>query len=90
MKRKLTCTNYFIILEKKFQENTPKIQMLLFWLAQTSHIGRWYITPPPPESQLDILIYYVKHENALICKRINCDSEWGNDVLKIFSDFLYV
>ena len=34
MKRKLTCTNYFILLEKKdFQESTPKTQMLMFRLA---------------------------------------------------------
>ena len=48
MKRKLTCTctNYFIILEKKIQDNTPKIQMLMFGLAQTSHFGLWDIIPP--------------------------------------------
>ena len=46
MKRKLTSTYYFIILEKKdFQESTPKIQMLMFRLAQTSHFGLWDIIP---------------------------------------------
>ena len=53
----LTCTNYFIILEKKdSQEYTPKIQMLIFGLAQTSHFELWDIIPP--ESQLVFHIYY--------------------------------
>ena len=43
----------------------------------------------PPESQLAFHIYYVKYENTLTCKRISWDSG-GNDVLKIFSYFLYV
>ena len=93
MKRKLTRTNYFIILEKKdFQESTPKIQMLMFGLAKTSHFGLWDIIPPPPESQLAFHIYYVKYENTLTCKRISWDSGGGggNDVLKIFFYFLYV
>ena len=47
MKRKLTCTYYFIILEKKdFQESKPKIQMLMIGPAQTSHFGLWDIIPP--------------------------------------------
>ena len=83
---KLTCTNYFIILEKKFLESTPKIQMLMFRLAQTSHFGLTDIITP--ESQLAYYIYYVKYENTLLCKRIS----WvvGDDVLKIFFYFLYV
>ena len=90
MKRKLTCTYYFIILEKKiFQESTPKIQMLMIGLAQKSHFGLWDIIPPP-ESQLAFHIYYVKYENTLECKRISWDSGGGNDVLKIFFYFLYV
>ena len=67
MKGKLTCTNYFIILEKKdFQESTPKIQMLMFGLAKTSHFGLWDIfpPPPPPEPQLAFHIYYVRYENT--------------------------
>ena len=73
MERKLTCTNYFIILEKKdFQESTPKIQMLMLVLARTSHFGLWDIIPHPPKSQLAFHIYYVKYENTLTCKMI-----WG-------------
>ena len=46
MKRKLICTTYFIILEKKdFQESTPKTQLLMFGLAQMSHFGLWDIIP---------------------------------------------
>ena len=30
---------------KDFQESTPKIQMLVFGLAQTSHYGQWDIIP---------------------------------------------
>ena len=45
MKRKLTGTNYFIILEKNdIQESTPKIQKLMFGLVQTSHFGLWDIS----------------------------------------------
>ena len=65
MKRKLTCTNYFIILEKKdFQESTPKIQMLMFRLSQTSRFGLWDIIPS--EFQLAFHIYYEKYENKLV------------------------
>ena len=34
--------------KKDFQESTPKIQMLMIRLAQTSHFGLWDIIPPPP------------------------------------------
>ena len=88
MERKITCTNYFIILEKEdFQESTPKIQMLMFGLAQWSHFGLWDIIPP--EFQLAFHIYYVKYGNILMCKRISWNLG-GNDVLKIFFYFLYV
>ena len=90
MKRELTCTNYFIIVEKKFsREHTknPKAYVqanpdVTFW-AQGYHPH-----PPPPESQLAFHIYYVKYESTLTCKRISWD--WGDDVLKIFFYFLYV
>ena len=52
---KLTCTNYFIIQENFFQENTPKIKMLMFGLAKTPQFGLWDIIPP--ESQLAFHIY---------------------------------
>ena len=75
--------------KKDFQESTPKIQMLMIGLAQTSHFGLWDIIPP--ESQLAFHIYYVKYENTLTCKRISWDSGGGErDVLKIFFYFLYV
>ena len=75
------------MLEKKdFQESTPKILMLMFGLAQTSHFGLWDIIPA--ESQLAFHISNVKYENTLTCKRISWDS--GGDVLKIFFYFLYV
>ena len=34
--------------KKDFQEGTPKIQMLMFGLAQTSLFGLWDIIPPSP------------------------------------------
>ena len=74
--------------KKDFQKSTPKIQMLMIGLAQTSHFGLWDIIPP--ESQLAFHIYYVKYENTLTCKSISWDSGGGNDVLKIFFYFLYV
>ena len=45
--------------KKDFQESTPKIQMLMFGLAQTSHFGLWDIIPLT-EFQLGFHIYYVK------------------------------
>ena len=85
MKRKLTCTNYFIILEKKkdFQESTQKIQMLMFGLTQTSHFGLWGIIPT--DSKLAFHIYYIKYENTL-----GGGGGGGDDVLKIFFYSLYI
>ena len=90
MKRKLTCTNYFIILEKRYSRKHTKSPNayvrarldVTFWPAG-------YLSPPPPEFQLAFHIYYVKYENTLTCKRISWNSG-GNDVLKIFFYFLYV
>ena len=83
MKRELTCTNYFIILKKRFSREHTKNQNVMFGLAQTSHFGLWdiIIIPPPPESQLAFHIYYVKYENTLTYKRISWDSG-GNDVFE--------
>ena len=93
MKIKLTCADYFIILEKKdFQESTPKIQMIMFGLALTSNFRLWdIILPPPSESQLAFHMYNVKYENTLTCKR----NSWivgtrDDDVLKRFFYFLYM
>ena len=85
MERKLTCTHYFLILEKRFsREHTknPNANVrarpdVIFWA-----VG--YHSPPPPESQPAFHISYVKYENLLTCKRISWDSE-GNDVLKLCS-----
>ena len=73
MKRKFTCTNYFILLKKNdIQESTPKIQMLMFGLTQKSHFGLRDIFPP--EFQLAFHIYYLKYENTLTCIRISWNS----------------
>ena len=61
--------------KKDFQESTPKIQMLMFGLAQTSHFRLWDIIPP--EFQLAFHIYYVKYENTLTCKKISWNSGGG-------------
>ena len=74
MKKKLTCTNYFRILEKRFsREHTknPNANVrarpdVTFW-AVGYH-------PPPPESQIAFHISYVKYENTRTCKRISWDS----------------
>ena len=36
--------------KKDFQESTPKIQMLMIGLTQSSHFGLWDIIPPPTPS----------------------------------------
>ena len=61
--------------KKDFQESTPKIKMLTFGLAQTSHFELWDIIPP--EFQLAFHIYYVKYANTLTCKRISWNSGGG-------------
>ena len=61
--------------KKDFQESTPKFQMLMIGLAQTSHFGCGISFPP--ESQLAFDIYYVKYEDTLTCKRISWDSGGG-------------
>ena len=54
--------------KKDVQETTPKIQTLMFGLAQTSHFGLWGIIPLP-ESQLAFHICYVKYKNTLIVRK---------------------
>ena len=76
MKRKLVCTNYFIILEKRFsREHTenPNANVwarpdVIFWAVGYHRLS---------QSQLAFHIYYVKYENALMCKRISWDSGGG-------------
>ena len=89
MKRKLICTSYLIILEKKdFRESKPKkenynvrARPAATFMAVVYHF---------PEFQLAFHIYYVKYENTLTCKRISWNSGGWGDVLKIFFHFLYV
>ena len=61
--------------KKDFQESAPKIQKLMFGLAQTSHFGLWDIIPPV--FQLAFHIYYVKYVNTLTCKRVSWNSGGG-------------
>ena len=88
MKRKLTCTNYFIILQNFFREHTKNLNA---YVRARQDVTFWAVGyhSPPPEFQLAFHIYYVKYENTLTCKRISWNSG-GNDVLKIFFYFLYV
>ena len=72
--------------KKDFQKSTPKIQMLMFGLNQSSHFGLWDIIPP--EFQLAFHIYCVKYGNTLTC-RISWNSG-GDDVLKIFFYISYM
>ena len=90
MKRKLSCTNYFIILEKRFSREHTKNPNAN--VRAHSDVTFWAVGYRPPESQLAFHIYYVKYEKSLTCKRICWDSGGGGggDVLKIFFDFLYV
>ena len=88
MKRKLTCTYYFIILEKKDFNKAHQKSKCLCSGSPRRHFLDCGISFPP-ESQLAFHICYVKYENTLTCKRISWDSG-GNDVLKIFFYFLYV
>ena len=68
MKRELTCTNYFIILGKRFlREHTKKpnanVQArpdVTFWNVEYHSL----LSP----------IYDVKYENTFTCKRISLDS----------------
>ena len=90
MKRKLICTNYFIILEKRFsREHTKKPNANAWARPDVTFWAVGYYSPPPPEFQLAFHIYYVKYENTFTCKRISWNSG-GTDVLKIFFYFLYV
>ena len=97
MKRKLTCTNFFIKLGKLYSREHTKNPNAYVWARP--YVTFWaagYLSPP--KFQLAFHIYYVKYENTLTCKRISWNSGGGggggggggNDVLKIFFYFLYV
>ena len=92
MKRKLTCTYYFIILEKRFSRRHTKNPNANVRARPDVTIRAVGYHSPPHESQLAFHIYYVKYENTLTCKRISRDSGGGggNDVSKIFFSFRYV
>ena len=70
MKGKPTCTNYFIILEKKrfSREHTksPNANVRAHPDAKIVAVGYH-----SPESQLAFNIYYVKYENKLTCESLN-------------------
>ena len=88
MKRKLTCTNYFFILEKGYsREHTKNPNAYVRARPDATFWAVGYHSPP--EFQLAFHIYYVKYENTLTCKMISWNSG-GNDVLKIFFYLLYV
>ena len=94
MKRKFTCTNNFIRLEKKrfSREHTKNPNANVRARPDVAFRAMGYHTPPP-ESKLAFHIFNVKYENTLTYKRISWDSGGGgggNDVLKIFFYFLYV
>ena len=72
MKRKLTCTYYFIILEKRFSREHIKNPNAN--VRARPDVTFWAVGYHPPESQLAFHIYHVKYENKLTCKRISWDS----------------
>ena len=92
MKRKLTFTNYFIILEKKIFKRTHQNKNPNANVRARPDVTFWAVGYHSPfQFQLAFHIYYVKYENTLTCKRISWNSgAGGNDVLKIFFYFLYV
>ena len=75
MKRKLTCTNYFIIMGKKS--------------FKRKHQNPNANVRAGPDVTFHINI--VKYANTLSCKRVSWESGGGdNEVLKLFFYFLYV
>ena len=76
MKRTLTGTNYFIILEKTIFKKAHQKSKCLCSGSPRRHILGCGISPPS-EFQLAFHIYYVKYENTLTCKMINWNSRGG-------------
>ena len=78
MKRKLTGSNYFIVLEKKIFKRAHQKSKIASVRARPD-VTFWAVGyhPPPPEFQLALHIYYVKYENTLNCKRISWNSGGG-------------
>ena len=75
MKRKLTCTNYFIVLEKRFSREHTKNPNAN--VRARPDVTFWAVGYHSLQSQLAFHIYYVKCENTLACKRISWDSGGG-------------
>ena len=73
MKTKLTCTNYFIILEKRFSREHTKNPNANVWARPD--VTFWAVGYHSPESKLAFHIYYINNEITLTCKRISWD--WG-------------
>ena len=62
MKRKHTCSNKSIILEKYFSREHTKNLNANVWAHPDCTF--WVVGYHPPESQLAFHIYYVKYENT--------------------------
>ena len=76
MERKLSCADYFIILQNRFpRENIKNPNVNVRARPDVTILG--YGISFPPESQLAYHIYYVKYENTLTCIRISWD--WGGE-----------
>ena len=76
MKRKLTCSYYFIVLEKnRFPKRAHQNPNANVRAHPDVTFGLLDIIPS--ESQLAFHIYYVKYENTLTCKGISWDSGGG-------------
>ena len=65
--------------KKDFQESTPKFQMLMFRLAQSTHFGLWDIIPPRVPASFHI--YYVKYASTFTCKGISWNSGGGGGMM---------
>ena len=82
MKRKLTCTNYIIILEKTFSRehtknpntNVRACPDFTFWAVDYHS---------PPKSQPAIHIYYDKISEHTYLQKDKLELRGGGDVLKI-------
>ena len=72
MKRILTCTNYFNLLEKTIFKRAHKNPNA--YVRARPDVTFWAVGYPPPEFQLAFHTYYVKYKNTLTCKRISWSS----------------
>ena len=90
MERKLTCTNYFKILEKRYsREQTKNPNAHVQARPDVTFRAVGYLPPiPPPEFQPAFHIYNVKYEYTLTCKRISWNS-WGGGELRFKNIFLF-